>query len=80
VIYDASTAHRDHVEVVGHHHARIRAEVGGVPCIGLNIVGRPGHLVAVGIEERGREWRILGEWPEEGGQIAPVWPKSEPRD
>lgn len=66
---------RPRVCFFGHHHARVRDEVDGVPCIGLNIVGRPGHLVAVEIEERGRQWRILGEWPEEGEYSPPVWSK-----
>lgn len=39
------------------------AEIAGVPCIGLNKVGRPGNLVAVEIGARGREWSVLGEWP-----------------
>ena len=47
----------------GHHHARVDAEVASVRCVGLNIVGRPGNLVAVEIEARGRGWQVLGEWP-----------------
>jgi hypothetical protein len=34
------------------------------PCIGLNKVRMPGNLVAVEVPERGREWTVLGEWPE----------------
>lgn len=45
----------------GHHHARVRTEVSGVPCIGLNYIGRPGHLVAVQFDQAG--WRVLGEYP-----------------
>lgn len=46
----------------GHHHRRVDAEIGGVRCVGLNAVGRPGNLVAFELE-RGGEARILGEWP-----------------
>jgi predicted phosphodiesterase len=34
----------------GHHHHRVDAEIGGVRCVGLNAVGRPGHLVAFTLE------------------------------
>ncbi len=44
---------------VGHHHEQVRADVAGVPCIGLNLVGRPGHLVAVEVGP-GRVVKILG--------------------
>ena len=47
----------------GHHHARITAEVAGVPCLGLNIVGRPGYLVAIDIPATNEPWFLLGEWP-----------------
>ena len=47
----------------GHHHTRIDAEVAGIRCIGLNIVGRPGNLVALELEEGGSGWSVLGEWP-----------------
>lgn len=47
----------------GHHHARVDAEVAGVRCIGLNIVGRSGNLFAVELEEGGSGWSELGEWP-----------------
>lgn len=47
----------------GHHHARVRAELNGVPCIGLNYVGRPGNLVAIEVGA-GRQ-RLMGEWPSE---------------
>ena len=54
---------RPRVCFFGHHHRRIDAEVAGVRCIGLNIVDRPGNLVAVDMPARGREWSIMGEWP-----------------
>jgi len=54
---------RPRVCFFGQHHRRVGAEVAGVRCIGLNIVGRPGNLVAVGMPARGREWSIMGEWP-----------------
>jgi hypothetical protein len=47
----------------GHHHTRVDADIAGAHCIGLNIVGRPGNLVAVELETRGRGFQILGEWP-----------------
>lgn len=47
----------------GHHHARVNAEVAGVPCIGLNAVGWPGHLVAFELEPGGPAM-MLGEWPQ----------------
>jgi len=37
---------RPRVCFFGQHHRRVGAEVAGVRCIGLNIVGRPGNLVA----------------------------------
>jgi len=60
---DAISRLRPRVCFFGHHHVRIDAEVAGVRCIGLNIVARPGNLVAVELASRGREWSILGEWP-----------------
>jgi len=68
---------RPRVCFLGHHHARVRNDTDSIPCIGLNIVGRPGHLVAVEIEERGREWRIMGEWPE-GAQVLPIRVRGKP--
>lgn len=47
----------------GHHHTRLDAEVAGVRCIGLNKVGMPGNLVAVDLEDHGRGWSVIGEWP-----------------
>jgi Icc-related predicted phosphoesterase len=48
----------------GHHHARVDAEIAGVPCIGLNKVGMPGNLVAIYIEPlpAERRWAFLGEY------------------
>lgn len=46
----------------GHHHRRVEAEIDGVRCFGLNVVGRPGNLVAFEVERRG-EGRVLAEWP-----------------
>lgn len=54
---------RPRVCFFGHHHTRIDAEVGGVRCIGLNKVAKPGNLVAIDMEPRGRAWSLLGEWP-----------------
>ena len=33
----------------------------GVPCMGLDVVGRPGKLVALRVDEAG--WAPLREWP-----------------
>lgn len=63
---EAVVSIRPRVCFFGHHHARVRAEIGAIPLIGLNIVGKPGHLVAIDIEPRGREWTLLGEWPDKG--------------
>jgi hypothetical protein len=54
---------RPRVCFFGHHHTRIDTEIAGVRCVGLNVVGRPGNLVAVEMPLRGREWSVLGEWP-----------------
>jgi len=48
----------------GHHHTRVAGEVAGVRCIGLNKVRMRGNLVAIDFDSRGRDWSILGEWPE----------------
>ncbi len=53
---------RPRVCFFGHHHTRIDGEVEGARCIGLNIVDRPGHLVAIRIEPRSGEWGVLGEY------------------
>lgn len=48
---------------LGVHHTRVDGEVAGVPCIGLAKVCRPGNLVVIDVESRGRDGSILGEWP-----------------
>ncbi len=55
--------------------ARVDGEVAGVRCIGLNKVRMPGNLVAIDFSPRGREWSILGEWPEPGQapELFPFW-------
>lgn len=53
---------RPRVCFFGHHHTRLDAEVAGVPCLGLNKVGRPGNLVAIEIHGGRAGWRKLGEW------------------
>jgi len=58
----------------GHHHTRIDGEVAGVRCIGLNKVTMPGNLVAIDFEPRGREWSILGRWPERSSEPSPAGP------
>jgi len=60
---EAVAATRPRVCFFGHHHRRVDAEVAGVQCVGLNIVGWPGNLVAVDLPARGRNWSVLGEWP-----------------
>ena len=61
----------------GHHHARVRAEVEGVPCLGLNIVWRPSYLVAIDIPASVQEpWTLLGEWPAADAPYRPVWPRA----
>ena len=48
----------------GHHHTRIDSNVGGVQCVGLNKVRRPGNLVAIEMSgNENKQWRPLGEWP-----------------
>jgi predicted phosphodiesterase len=44
----------------GHHHASVLAQVGGVSCIGLNLIGRTGHLVAVDVGPGRESMKILG--------------------
>jgi len=58
---DLVRAVRPQVCFFGHHHIRVDGDIEGVPCLGLNLVGRPGNLVALRIE--GRRWTLLGEWP-----------------
>lgn len=57
---------RPHVCFFGHYHRRVDAEIGGVRCIGLNLVRRPGNLLAVEIDPRTGDWSIAGEWPAHG--------------
>lgn len=49
---------------LGHHHTGIDADVSGVPWIGLNKVVRPGNRVAICFGPQGRQWAVLGEYPE----------------
>jgi hypothetical protein len=60
------TANRRYLRVCffGHHHTRLDSQIDGVPCIGLNKVRILGNLVAIDVPGRGREWTVLGEWPE----------------
>jgi hypothetical protein len=68
---------RPRVCFFGHHHARVRTEVEGVPCLGLNIVGRPGYLVAMDIPASVQApWTLLGEWPAADAPYRPVWPRA----
>lgn len=53
---------RPRVCFFGHHHTRVDGEVSGVRCIGLNLVGRPGHLVAFEMTPRESAWSMLGEY------------------
>jgi hypothetical protein len=41
----------------------VDAQIDGVPCVGLNIVRRPGNLVAIDLPANGAAWTALGEWP-----------------
>jgi Calcineurin-like phosphoesterase len=59
---DAIQRLRPRVCFFGHHHLRVDAEIHGVRCIGLNLIGHPGNLVAVEMDARGRGWSIVGEW------------------
>jgi predicted phosphohydrolase len=54
---------RPRVCFFGHHHTRVDAQIDGVPCVGLNIVRRPGNLVAIDLPADGAAWTALGEWP-----------------
>lgn len=54
---------RPRVCFFGHHHRRVDAKIAGIRCIGLNIVRRPGNLVAIDVPARGRGWTVCGEWP-----------------
>jgi hypothetical protein len=59
---DLVRALRPSVCFFGHHHQQVDGEIDGIPCVGLNIVGRPGNLVAVDLGPGG-PWSVLGEWP-----------------
>ncbi len=59
---DLVRAVRPRVCFFGHHHIRVDGEIEGVPCVGLNLVGRPGNLVAVEVGQ-GAGRTVLGEWP-----------------
>jgi predicted phosphohydrolase len=56
---------RPRVCIFGHHHSRVSSTVAGVPCIGLNKCPYPGYLVAIEMCAGEREWRVLGEWPQQ---------------
>lgn len=58
---------RPRVCFFGHYHRRLDAEIGGVRCIGLNMVRRAGNLVAVDLDPTSRNWSIIGEWPAQTG-------------
>jgi hypothetical protein len=51
-------------ESIGRHHTRLDSQIDGVSCIRLNKVRMPGNLVAIEFPDSGREWTVLGEWPE----------------
>ncbi|MBW1806612.1 MAG: metallophosphoesterase family protein [Deltaproteobacteria bacterium] len=61
-LVEALECTRPRVCFFGHHHRRVDAEIAGISCIGLNIVGRPGNLVGFDVPVRGRDWSVLGEW------------------
>ncbi len=58
---DLVRAVRPRVCFFGHHHIRVDGEIDGGPCLGMNLVGKPGNLVALRAEGAG--WALLGEWP-----------------
>ena len=60
---EAVTRVRPRVCFFGHHHNRVDWDVGGIKCVGLNVVRRPGNLVGIEVSVKGREWQHLGEWP-----------------
>ncbi len=64
---DLVRATRPRVCFFGHHHQRVDGEVDGVPCVGLNIVGRPGNLLAFEVGAAGT-WAPLAEWPRANGR------------
>ena len=60
---DALKRTRPKVCFFGHHHARVDADVHGVTCLGLNMIGHPGSLVAVELSSDQAPAKVLGEWP-----------------
>lgn len=58
---DAVARTRPRACFFGHHHQRLDTEVSGVRCIGLNVVGRPGNLVAFTLGDGTAE--LVAEWP-----------------
>jgi len=60
---DVIAATRPLVCFFGHHHTRLDVTIAGVPCLGLNKVGRPGNLVALDVDPQHRQVRVLSEWP-----------------
>jgi hypothetical protein len=68
---------RPRVCFFGHHHARVTAEVAGIPCLGLNIVGRPNYLIAMELPSSPKEpWKLLGERPSAEDPYRPVWARA----
>jgi Icc-related predicted phosphoesterase len=55
---------RPSVAFFGHRHVHVDAEIEGVHHIGLNLVGRPGNLVAIDITAVNGHWSVSGEWPQ----------------
>jgi predicted phosphodiesterase len=49
---------RPEVAFFGHHHSRVRAEIAGVPVVGLGCIDCPGWLVAWDSEHG-----LVAEWP-----------------
>lgn len=64
---EAVTRVRPRVCFFGHHHNRVDWDVDGIKCVGLNVVRRPGNLVAIEVPVKGRQWQHLGEWPLNNG-------------
>ncbi len=48
---------RPRVCFFGHHHNRVDWDVDGIKCVGLNVVRRPGNLVAIEVPVKGRKWQ-----------------------
>ncbi len=62
---------RPRVCFFGHHHTRVRGEIAGVLCIGLNKVTCPGNLIAIEFGSPTSRWSIVGEWPLTSSTTAP---------